>query len=189
MECCRLTSRRSQPPLALLFPDQSGFTPRVGGGSAFYVRHHCAPQNLCHSNYTSSFRTRRFRAVMLGSKRLGRQAFLRSLSRRLTFGETPDSDQRATKTKPRDMSFTWSRQRESLRLTRTSPSRLAAVICARHFAGAATLLSVPQLFRQPQHLRSLQMVFIFIQTMTSFAPPMMLLRRRARSWPRYDRDV
>jgi hypothetical protein len=28
--------------LALLFPDKSGFTPRVGGGSAFFVRHHGA---------------------------------------------------------------------------------------------------------------------------------------------------
>ena len=35
---CRLTSRRSQPPLALAVP-LSRFTPRVGGGSAFYVRH------------------------------------------------------------------------------------------------------------------------------------------------------
>jgi hypothetical protein len=34
--CC-LTSRRSQPPLALSVP-LSRFTPRVGGGSAFYVR-------------------------------------------------------------------------------------------------------------------------------------------------------
>src|ERR1035441_9133370 len=34
---CRLTSRRSQPPLALAVP-LSRFTPRVGGGSAFYVR-------------------------------------------------------------------------------------------------------------------------------------------------------
>src|SRR5208282_585936 len=32
-----LTSRRSQPPLALSVP-LSRFTPRVGGGSAFYVR-------------------------------------------------------------------------------------------------------------------------------------------------------
>src|ERR1035437_6516983 len=40
-EChiCRLTSRRSQPPLALAVP-LSRFTPRVGGGSAFYVRRH-----------------------------------------------------------------------------------------------------------------------------------------------------
>ena len=35
--CCHLTSRRSQPPLALAVP-LSRFTPRVGGGSAFYVR-------------------------------------------------------------------------------------------------------------------------------------------------------
>ena len=35
----RLTSRRSQPPLALAVP-LSRFTSRVGGGSAFYVRHH-----------------------------------------------------------------------------------------------------------------------------------------------------
>jgi predicted RNase H-like HicB family nuclease len=34
-----LTSRRSQPPLALSVP-LSRFTPRVGGGSAFFVRHH-----------------------------------------------------------------------------------------------------------------------------------------------------
>src|ERR1035437_2422741 len=33
----RLTSRRSQPPLALAVP-LSRFTSRVGGGSAFYVR-------------------------------------------------------------------------------------------------------------------------------------------------------
>jgi uncharacterized protein YndB with AHSA1/START domain len=33
----RLTSRRSQPPLALAVP-LSRFTPRVGGGSAFFVR-------------------------------------------------------------------------------------------------------------------------------------------------------
>ena len=33
----RLTSRRSQPPLALSVP-LSRFTPRVGGGSAFFVR-------------------------------------------------------------------------------------------------------------------------------------------------------
>ena len=32
-----LTSRRSQPPLALAVP-LSRFTSRVGGGSAFYVR-------------------------------------------------------------------------------------------------------------------------------------------------------
>jgi len=36
-EAARLTSRRSQPPLALSVP-LSRFTPRVGGGSAFYVR-------------------------------------------------------------------------------------------------------------------------------------------------------
>src|ERR1035441_7431954 len=35
----RLTSRRSQPPLALSVP-LSRFTSRVGGGSAFFVRHH-----------------------------------------------------------------------------------------------------------------------------------------------------
>src|ERR1035441_1842685 len=35
----RLTSRRSQPPLALAVP-LSRFTSRVGGGSAFFVRHH-----------------------------------------------------------------------------------------------------------------------------------------------------
>src|ERR1035437_8803245 len=35
----RLTSRRSQPPLALSVP-LSRFTSQVGGGSAFYVRHH-----------------------------------------------------------------------------------------------------------------------------------------------------
>src|ERR1035438_8175780 len=34
---CRLTSRRSQPPLALAVP-LSRFTSRVGGGSAFFVR-------------------------------------------------------------------------------------------------------------------------------------------------------
>src|ERR1039457_5576359 len=34
-----LTSRRSQPPLARSVP-LSRFTSRVGGGSAFYVRHH-----------------------------------------------------------------------------------------------------------------------------------------------------
>ena len=34
---CRLTSRRSQPPLALSVP-LSRFTSRVGGGSAFFVR-------------------------------------------------------------------------------------------------------------------------------------------------------
>src|SRR5271169_225612 len=33
-EICRLTSRRSQPPLPLRLQS----TPRVGGGSAFYVR-------------------------------------------------------------------------------------------------------------------------------------------------------
>src|ERR1035441_4818971 len=36
--CC-LTSRRSQPPLALAVP-LSRFTSQVGGGSAFYVRRH-----------------------------------------------------------------------------------------------------------------------------------------------------
>src|ERR1017187_2042746 len=36
---CRLTSRRSQPPLALSVP-LSRFTSRVGGGSAFFVRRH-----------------------------------------------------------------------------------------------------------------------------------------------------
>src|ERR1035441_2677439 len=36
--CC-LTSRRSQPPLARSVP-LSRFTPRVGGGSTFYVRPH-----------------------------------------------------------------------------------------------------------------------------------------------------
>jgi hypothetical protein len=39
--CC-LTSRRSQPPLALAVP-LSRFTSRVGGGSAFYVRPPSAP--------------------------------------------------------------------------------------------------------------------------------------------------
>src|ERR1017187_6129082 len=34
---CRLTSRRSQPPLALSVP-LSRFTSQVGGGSAFFVR-------------------------------------------------------------------------------------------------------------------------------------------------------
>jgi hypothetical protein len=33
-----MTRRRSQPPLALAFP-QSRFTSRVGGGSAFFRRH------------------------------------------------------------------------------------------------------------------------------------------------------
>src|SRR5665647_522079 len=43
----RLTSRRSQPPLALSVP-LSRFTSRVGGGSAFYVRQHFNPhQMLC----------------------------------------------------------------------------------------------------------------------------------------------
>src|ERR1017187_6732001 len=37
-QCC-LTSRRSQPPLALSVP-LSRFTSRVGGGSAFFVRRH-----------------------------------------------------------------------------------------------------------------------------------------------------
>jgi hypothetical protein len=37
----RLTSRRSQPPLALAVP-LSRFTSQVGGGSAFFVRHHRA---------------------------------------------------------------------------------------------------------------------------------------------------
>src|ERR1017187_4818841 len=41
-----LTSRRSQPPLALSVP-LSRFTSRVGGGSAFYVR--------CHSRTMKSF--------------------------------------------------------------------------------------------------------------------------------------
>ena len=36
-EPCGLTSRRSQPPLALAVP-LSRFTSRVGGGSAFFVR-------------------------------------------------------------------------------------------------------------------------------------------------------
>jgi len=44
-----LTSRRSQPPLALSVP-LSRFTPRVGGGSAFFVRAqsdvHSAPVGL-----------------------------------------------------------------------------------------------------------------------------------------------
>ena len=38
-EPCCLTSRRSQPPLALAVP-LSRFTSRVGGGSAFFVRRH-----------------------------------------------------------------------------------------------------------------------------------------------------
>ena len=44
----RLTSRRSQPPLALSVP-LSRFTSRVGGGSAFFVRHrgHALDSNLC----------------------------------------------------------------------------------------------------------------------------------------------
>ena len=40
----RLTSRRSQPPLALAVP-LSRFTSRVGGGSAFFVRRH---ETRCH---------------------------------------------------------------------------------------------------------------------------------------------
>jgi len=42
-------SRRSQPPLALSVP-LSRFTSRVGGGSAFFVRHHYAPVNMNHSS-------------------------------------------------------------------------------------------------------------------------------------------
>ena len=42
---CRLTSRRSQPPLALAVP-LSRFTPRVGGGSALFVRPHMTPKIL-----------------------------------------------------------------------------------------------------------------------------------------------
>ena len=38
-----LTSRRSQPPLALAVP-LSRFTSRVGGGSAFFVRRHASHQ-------------------------------------------------------------------------------------------------------------------------------------------------
>src|ERR1035437_4446202 len=45
-----LTSRRSQPPLALSVP-LSRFTSRVGGGSAFYVRQHsCTSQNNENKN-------------------------------------------------------------------------------------------------------------------------------------------
>jgi hypothetical protein len=40
-----LTSRRSQPPLALAVP-LSRFTSRVGGGSAFFVRHQAAADGL-----------------------------------------------------------------------------------------------------------------------------------------------
>src|SRR5665647_1009599 len=43
----RLTSRRSQPPLALSVP-LSRFTPRVGGGSAFYVRRHSRVLRFWH---------------------------------------------------------------------------------------------------------------------------------------------
>jgi hypothetical protein len=32
--------------LALLFPDASGFTSQVGGGSAFFVRHHYITHNM-----------------------------------------------------------------------------------------------------------------------------------------------
>ena len=39
----RLTSRRSQPPLAVSVP-LSRFASRVGGGSAFFVRQHHTPQ-------------------------------------------------------------------------------------------------------------------------------------------------
>jgi len=42
---CGLTSRRSQPPLALAVP-LSRFTSRVGGGSAFYVRQHRAHEEI-----------------------------------------------------------------------------------------------------------------------------------------------
>src|ERR1035438_10314672 len=44
----RLTSRRSQPPLALAVP-LSRFTSRVGGGSAFFVR----PMSMTISDWTS----------------------------------------------------------------------------------------------------------------------------------------
>ena len=47
-----LTSRRSQPPLALAVP-LSRFTPRVGGGSAFFVRPHSAHMQIPHSSMPS----------------------------------------------------------------------------------------------------------------------------------------
>src|ERR1039458_7070420 len=48
-----LTSRRSQPPLALAVP-LSRFTSRVGGGSAFYVRRHSHIYEKLHIAHCSS---------------------------------------------------------------------------------------------------------------------------------------
>jgi hypothetical protein len=136
---------------------------------------------LCHSNYTYLFRTQKFQAVMIGSRRLMTLAFPPFLICRSTFGETPDSGRRFTRSKRQAMSFTWSQQRAFLRVIRTSRSKSVAGICARRSAGAATLWSVLRPFRQPQLSRSSPMAFTFIPTMTSSAPPRMLLRRLARS--------
>ena len=61
----RLTSRRSQPPLALSVP-RSRFTSSVGGGSAFFVRRFLAyPVNEDQNKPTSTLTPRRVRRVVL----------------------------------------------------------------------------------------------------------------------------
>ena len=50
-EFSSLTSRRSQPPLALSVP-LSRLTSRVGGGSAFYVRRLYVYETTSHSRHT-----------------------------------------------------------------------------------------------------------------------------------------
>src|ERR1035437_7170915 len=60
-------SRRSQPPLALAVP-LSRFTPRVGGGSAFFVRPHRAMDDTSHLAAWAEYRNRRrwFFGIWLG---------------------------------------------------------------------------------------------------------------------------
>src|ERR1035437_5167226 len=54
----RLTSRRSQPPLALAVP-LSRFPSRVGGGSAFYVRRRDSPLPALSNCYEKIFQGRK----------------------------------------------------------------------------------------------------------------------------------
>ena len=69
----RLTSRRSQPPLALSVP-LSRFTSRVGGGSAFFVRPHrvsgfCRAVIRCGVRVSSQIEMSKLSAVSLGLAR------------------------------------------------------------------------------------------------------------------------
>ena len=77
----RLTSRRSQPPLALSVP-LSRFTSRVGGGSAFFVRHRGGGFGFAHRDCLVPFRAARIDRVVKTDRQV------RCLVRVRVFGRT-----------------------------------------------------------------------------------------------------